>query len=75
MSPKKIFKKSQHFEFFQKRGVKGVKKRKILKKYLQNQKGFQKLDTKHVLHVTKEDFQKSQNFKFFLKKGVKGVKK
>ena len=26
MPPKKIFKKSQNFEFFQKRGVKGVKK-------------------------------------------------
>jgi len=25
MPPKKIFKKSQHFEFFQKRGVKGSK--------------------------------------------------
>ena len=39
MTPNKIFKKSQHFEFFQKWGVKGIKKTEILKKYLQNQKG------------------------------------
>ena len=47
----------------------------FLKKYLQNRKGLQKLDTKNVPQAPKEDFQKSQNFEFFKKKGVKGVKK
>ena len=31
---------------------------KILKKYFQNQKGLQKLDTKHVPYAPKEYFQK-----------------
>ena len=35
---------------------------KILKKYLQNQKGLQKLDTEHVPHAPKEDFQKKAKF-------------
>ena len=42
---------------------------KILKKYLQNQKGLQILDTKHVPHATKEHFQKNATFLVFSKKG------
>ena len=41
---------------------------KTLKRYLQNQKGLKKLDTKHVPHNPKE------NFEFFQKRGVKGSK-
>ena len=49
---------------------------KILKNYLQNQKGLQKLDTKHVPHASKKDFPKKSKFwGFFYKMGVKGVKK
>ena len=35
---------------------------KILKKYVQNRKGLQKLDIKHVPHAPKEDFQKKSKF-------------
>ena len=48
---------------------------KILKKYLQNQKGLQILDTKHVPHAPKEDLKKKSKKLFFSKKGVKGFKK
>ena len=40
MSQKKIFKKSQHFEFFQKWGVKGIKKQKFWKNTSKIEKGF-----------------------------------
>ena len=58
MPQKKIFKKSQNFEFFQKGGQKMI----FLKKYFQNQKELQKLDTKQVPFVPKEDFQKKLKF-------------
>ena len=48
---------------------------KILKKYFQNWKGLQKLDTKHVPHAQKKIFFKSQNFEYFQKGGVKGGQK
>jgi len=47
---------------FLKKGDLGGQKTKILKKYFQNQKGFKKLDTKHVPHAPKEDFQKKSKF-------------
>ena len=37
-------------------------KKTFLKKYFQNQKGLQKLGTKHVPHAPKEDFQKKSKF-------------
>ena len=42
----------------------------FLKKYFQNRKGLQKLDTKHVPHAPKEDFQKKSKFLVFSKKVV-----
>ena len=48
----------------------------FLKKYFQNQKGLQKLGTKHVPHAPKEDFQKKVKiFSFFKKGGLRGSKK
>ena len=41
----------------------------FLKKYFQNRKGLQKLDTKHVPHAPKEDFQKKSKILVFSKKG------
>ena len=55
----KIFKKTQNFDFFQKRAPE-AKKMKILKKYNQNRKGLQKLDIKHGPYSPKEE-------KYFLK--------
>ena len=57
----KIFKKVQILRFFKKGELWG-QKMKILKKYLQNQKGLQILDTKHVPHAPKEHFQKKAKF-------------
>ena len=41
----------------------------FLKKYLQNRKGLQKLDTKNEPQAPKEDFQKKSIFLVFSKKG------
>ena len=57
MPPKRILKKSQNFEFFQKRGLRGSKN-DFFEKIFPKRKVFQKLDTKHVPHVPKKDFQK-----------------
>ena len=46
----------------------------FLKKYFQNQKGLQKLDTKHVAHAPKENFQKSKKIELFKKGGLRGSK-
>ena len=46
----------QNFHFFQKWGLRGSKN-EFFKTNFQNQKGLQKLDTKHVPHSPKEDFQ------------------
>ena len=54
MAPKRVFLKSQDFEFSQKRGVKKVKMQN-LKKYFQNWIWLQKLDIKHVPHSPKEE--------------------
>ena len=59
--PQMKFKKNQNFDFFQKRAPK-AQKMKILKKYVQNQKGLQKWDIKHVPHAPKENFQKNSKF-------------
>ena len=62
MPPKRIFKKSKNFEFFLKKGVKGVKNlnfEKIVPK------------SKRALKI----FKKSQNFEFFfIKRGLRGPK-
>ena len=47
----------------------------FLKKYFQNQKGLQKLDTKNVPHAPKEYFQKNKKIFFFQKRGLRGSKK
>ena len=44
------------FIFFSKKGGQGDQKMIFLKKYFQNWKGRQKLDTNHVPHAPKEDF-------------------
>ena len=54
-----IFKKSQNFEFFQERGVKGVKNWVLYMCHM----------------PPKKIFKKSQNFESFQKRGAKGVKK
>ena len=43
---------TQKFEFFKKEGLRGSKNENF-EKYLQNQKGLQKLGTKHVPHPPK----------------------
>ena len=47
----------------------------FLKKYFQNQKGLQKLGTKHGPQAPREDFQKKSKFWIFSKKGGLGVQK
>ena len=48
---------------------------KIFKRFLQNRKGLQKLDTKHIPHVPKEDFQKKVKIlSFFNKGGLRDLK-
>ena len=88
MPPKKIFKRSQNFEYFQnwrlkgskilsffKKGDLGGQKTKILKKYFQNWKGLRKLDTRHVPHATKKDFQKKVKIlSIFKNGGLRGQK-
>ena len=48
---------------------------KNLKNLFQNQKGLQKLDTKHISLAPKKDFQKKENFWVFSKKGGWGGQK
>jgi len=60
LPPKKIFKKSQNFEF-KKRGSKGQKNENF-EKLFQNRKGLKKLDTKHVPHAPKNNFLKKSAF-------------
>ena len=54
-------KKYFFFSIFPKRGLMR-KKMKILKKYFQNRKELQKLDTKHVPLAPKEDYFKKSKF-------------
>ena len=54
-------KKGQHFEFIKKQAPE-AKKNKILKKYVQNQKGLQELDIKHVPHAPKENLRITLKF-------------
>ena len=61
MPQTKIFQKTQNFDFFQKRGPRG-RKMKILKKYFQNRKGFQKLGIKHVPQAPNKIFKKNSTF-------------
>ena len=75
MSPKKIFKKSKNFEFFQKRGVKGVKKQFFCKNSTKIEKGFKNWILNMCHMSPKKIFKKSQNFESFQKRGFKGVKK
>ena len=58
MPRKKFSKKLKILNFF-KKGAPEAKKMKILKKYVQNQKGLQKLDIKHVPHATKQNLKKT----------------
>ena len=75
MPPKRIFKKSKNFEFFQKRGVKGVKKWFFWKNISKIEKGFKNW-VLNMCHMSpKRIFKKTQNFEFFQKRGVKGIKK
>ena len=69
MPPKRIFKKVKNFSFFKKGGLR-ASKNDFFEKYFQNRKGLQKLDTKHVPHVHKENFQKKSIFFVFSKKGA-----
>ena len=55
--------------FFSKKGGQGDQKMIFLKKYFQNQKGLQKLGTKHGPQAPREDFQKKSKFWIFSKKG------
>ena len=73
MTPNKIFKKSQHFEFFQKWGVKGIKKQKFWKNTSKIEKGL-KIGCKTCATCTQRRFSKKGCF-LFQKRGVKGFKK
>ena len=74
-APKEDIQKSQNFEFFFKKGGLRGSKMIFLKKYFQNRKGLQKLDTKNVPHAPKEYFQKNKKIFFFQKRGLRGSKK
>ena len=68
--PNKMLKKTQHFEFSQKRGLR-VSKMKILKKNLRFEISFKKL-IRNIFHIPQRNFfKKLKIFSFFKKGGSK----
>ena len=78
-TPKENFQKSKNFEFFQKRGVKEVKKLFFWKNISKIEKGFKNwvLNMCHMPPKEKKKFEGFCNIRRrrFQKRGVKGVKK